>query len=162
MPTIKVPLKDAEGWDTLMKQRKTFWAKDENSKLSTHFRAQEFYCHDGTPCPTTARPAMVKLCQVFLEPMRTKFGACFVLSGYRHVLYNARVGGAKQSQHIYEYSYECVAADLRFQKGTPAQWAAYARIIRSNKNKGRGGVGRYDRAGFCHVDNRLYKADWSG
>ena len=50
-----------------------------------------------SPAPTTARPGMVKLCEVFLEPMRTKFGPCHVLSGYRHTLYNAMIGGARQS-----------------------------------------------------------------
>lgn len=162
MPSVSVPLKGEKGWDTLMQQRREFWAKDNNNVLSPHFRAHEFYCHDASACPTLARPAMVKLCKVFLEPMRTKFGTCYILSGYRHTLYNAAIGGARQSQHIYEYNYESVATDLRFAKGNPAQWAAEARRIRTANNKGRGGVGRYDRAGFVHVDNRLYKADWSG
>jgi hypothetical protein len=161
MPSVSVPLKGEKGWTTLMQQRREFWAKGTNMQLSPHFRATEFYCNDGSACPTTARPAMVKLCTVYLEPMRAKFGACYVLSGYRHVLYNAMIGGARQSQHIYEMGFESVAADLRFAKGNPAQWAEYARALRV-KNKGHGGVGRYDRAGFVHVDNRLYKADWSG
>jgi hypothetical protein len=161
MPSVSVPLKGEKGWTTLMAQRRGFWAKGTNMQLSPHFRASEFYCNDGSACPTTARPAMVRLCTVFLEPMRAKFGPCFVLSGYRHTLYNAAIGGARESQHIYEHGFESVAADLRFGKGNPAQWAEYARALRV-KNKGHGGVGRYDRAGFVHVDNRLYKADWSG
>jgi hypothetical protein len=51
---------------------------------------------------------------------------------------------------------------LRFDKGTPAQWAAFARGLRASKNNGNGGVGRYDHSGFVHVDNRGYKADWTG
>ena len=93
-----------------------------------------------SPPPIVARPAMAKLCRVFLEPMRAKFGACYVLAGYRHELYNARIGGARHSQHIYEDNFECVAADLRFQRGTPAQWAAYAKGLRGED--GRQGRGR--------------------
>ena len=78
-------------------------------------------------------------------------------------LYNAMIGGAKQSQHIYEEGFESVAADIRFGKGSPAQWAAEARRLRTTSNKGCGGVGRYDRLGFAHVDNRCAtRVDWSG
>jgi uncharacterized protein YcbK (DUF882 family) len=51
---------------------------------------------------------------------------------------------------------------MRFATGTPAHWATEARKIRTSKNSGQGGVGRYDRSGFVHVDNRGYKADWTG
>ena len=162
MPSVSVPLKGQKGWDELMARRRTFWRRSDNNTLSPHFKATEFYTHDGSACPINARPAMVKLSHVYLEPMRTKFGTCYVLSGYRHELYNRAIGGARHSQHIYEQSFESVAADLRFQKGTPAQWAAEAKRIRTAKAGGKGGVGRYDRSGFVHVDNRGYKADWSG
>ena len=95
--------------------------------------------------------------------MRTKFGACVVLSGYRHELYNARIGGARHSQHIYEQGFESVAADLRFAKGTPGAVGRRGEDgYGQARTGGKGGVGRYDRSGFCHVDNRLYKADWTG
>lgn len=162
MPSVSVPLKGGEGWSTLMVQRRVFWSEKAHAQLSAHFRASEFFCNDGSPAPILARPGMVALATVFLEPLRVKFGACYVLSGYRHVLYNAMIGGVRNSQHVYEDSFESVAADLRFATGSPAQWAAEARRIRSSRNHGKGGVGRYDRAGFVHVDNRAYKADWSG
>ena len=94
---------------------------------------------------------MVKLCNTYLEPMRKKFGVARVLSGYRHEQYNRLIGGARHRQHIYEQGFESVAADMRFAKGTPAQWAAEAKRLRGSKG---GGVGRYDRSGFVHVDNR--------
>jgi hypothetical protein len=161
MPSVSVPLKGEPGWNELQKTRRAFWKKPGNNQLSTHFKADEFYCHDGSAPPTKARAGMIKLCKTYLEPMRKKFGECQVLSGYRHTLYNRRIGGARFSQHIYEYNYESVATDLRFARGTPAQWAAEARRIRNNAKKG-GGVGRYDEAGFVHVDNRNYKVDWAG
>ena len=162
MPSVSVPLKGANGWAALMAKRRAYWAKGDNNVLSQHFKATEFYCHDGSAVPTSARPALVRLCETFLEPMRAKFGACLILSGYRHELYNARIGGATQSQHIYEQGFESVAADLRFQKGSPALWAAEAKRLRKTRNGGDGGIGRYDRSGFVHVDNRGYKADWTG
>jgi hypothetical protein len=162
MPSVSVPLKGEKGWNILMQQRRDFWAQDRHNQLSAHFLATEFYCHDGSPCPITSRPALIRLAVVFLEPMRAKFGPCLVLSGYRHTLYNRSIGGALHSQHIYEEGFESVASDLRFDKGTPAQWAAFARGLRASKNNGNGGVGRYDHSGFVHVDNRGYKADWTG
>ena len=161
MPSVSVPLKGQAGWDKLQTSRRKFWKQAAHNKLTEHFKADEFYCHDGSAPPIRAEKAMIRLCQVFLEPMRKKFGEAQVLSGYRHVLYNASIGGARNSQHIYEYSYECVAADMRFQKGTPTQWAAEAKKIRA-AHGGRGGVGTYPKAGFVHVDNRLYSATWSG
>jgi Peptidase M15 len=162
MPSVSVPLKGGRGWDDLQKKRRLFWKRNENNRLTVHFKADEFYCRDGSAPPINARPAMVKLCRTFLEPMRDKFGTCYILSAYRHELYNASIGGARLSQHIYEDSFESVATDLRFARGSPAQWSAEAKRIRTSRNKGKGGVGRYDRSGFVHVDNRGYKADWSG
>lgn len=161
MPSVSVPLKGQRGWPELMAQRRAFWAKDDNDRLSPHFKASEFYCNDGSAVPIVARPALVKLCETWLEPMRASFGLCFVLSGYRHELYNARIGGALHSQHIYEHDFESVAADVRFERGSPKLWAAKARTLRTAAG-GKGGVGEYPRAGFVHVDNRTYAADWSG
>jgi Peptidase M15 len=161
MPSVSVPLEGHKGWDTLIQQRREFWRKGSNNQLTKNFKATEFYCNDGTPCPTSARNAMVRLARDYLEPMRAKFGTCFILSGYRHQLYNARIGGARNSQHIYEHSFENVATDLRFQRGTPGLWAAEAKRLRI-KHGGKGGIGVYPRQGFVHVDNRGYKADWSG
>jgi uncharacterized protein YcbK (DUF882 family) len=143
-----------------MQQRREWWSKQNRNRLSPHFKATEFYTHDGSACPTLARPAMVRLCSQYLEPMRQKFGTALVLSGYRHELYNQQIHGARNSQHIYEHDFESVAADMRFQRGTPAQWAAEAKRLRT-KGGGKGGIGVYPRSGFVHIDNRAYKADWA-
>lgn len=125
-------------------------------QLSPHFNVREFDCHDGRRVPAVAVPALTRLCHSLLEPMRSKFGSVHVLSGYRPKDYNAHIGGAKFSQHIYELTPECVAADLVFATGTPALWAMYADKL------GAGGVGRYDHSGFVHVDNRPGRARWTG
>ena len=162
MPSVSVPLKGAPGWNQLQEARRKFWKVPSNNQLTVHFKADEFYCHDGSAPPIKAESAMVSLCTVFLENLRAKFGECQVLSGYRHELYNQSIGGARFSQHVYENTYECVAADLRFAKGTPTEWAAEAKKIRAQKNKNHGGVGLYVQSGFIHVDNRPYRADWKG
>lgn len=123
-------------------------------QLTAHFHVREFACKDGRQAPVFSYPALRRLCTSYLEPMRATFGPCLVMSGYRPADYNARIGGARFSQHIYELTPDSVAADLIFRTGTPAQWAALADQL------GAGGVGRY--ASFVHCDNRPVKARWNG
>lgn len=127
----------------------------KTGNLTPHFNVREFDCHDGRRVPAIAVPALTKLCHL-LEKLRAEYGPALVLSGYRPRDYNAKIGGARFSQHIYELTPTSVAADLVFSRGTPAAWARSAAML------GAGGVGRYDRSGFVHVDNRPDDARWSG
>ena len=127
-----------------------------SGQLSPHFHVREFACKDGRQVPAIAVPALKRLCSTYLEPMRAEFGPAHVLSGYRPRDYNTRIGGARYSQHIYELTPDSVAADLVFRLGVPADWARFADHL------GAGGVGRYDRSGFAHVDNRPERARWTG
>lgn len=158
----QLPQKGTKAWNDLMALRKRELKKRfPEGKISPNFTYQEFACHDGTPIPLRAIPGIQALCRDYLEPMRKKFGACFVLSGYRHREYNASIGGARNSQHIWDEGPGDVATDLRFAKGSPAEWGAEAKRIRTKLGKG-GGIGIYPRQGFTHVDNRKYNADWRG
>ena len=126
-------------------------------QITPHFRVAEFDCHDGRAVPVAAHPALLRLCDAYLEKMRSRFGAAQVLSGYRPRDYNERIGGAGKSIHIYDEHPDQVAADTRYARGTPAEWAAYADSL------GAPGVGRYDQSGFVHIDNRTNgPARWSG
>jgi hypothetical protein len=125
-------------------------------KLSPHFNLSEFACHNGRAVPIIAVAAVKRLAVKILEPMRAEFGPAIVMSGYRPSAYNRRIGGATYSQHIYELTPDSVAADVVFRLGTPRAWAQLADQL------GAGGVGRYDGAGFVHVDNRPGEARWSG
>lgn len=127
----------------------------KTGQLTPHFNVREFDCHDGRRVPAIAVPALTKLCRL-LEQMRDEFGSALVLSGYRPRDYNARIGGARFSQHIYEDTPSSVAADLVFARGNPARWQRAAAELKA------GGVGRYDRSGFVHVDNRPDVARWTG
>lgn len=125
------------------------------TKLSEHFSAYEFDCHDGRKTPELAYPALVQLAAVFLEPLRARFGSVYVTSGYRPEDYNRKIGGAPFSQHIYELGPGSVAADLIPKQGTPQDWAHHLRGIADWAKLG--GVGLY--AAFVHVDNGP-RRDW--
>ena len=81
-------------------------------------------------------------------------------SGYRSASYNAKIGGASKSFHIYDQHSNDQAADITCSKGGPSDWHRTAAWIRTNKRNGRGGLGLYDR--FVHIDLREYRADWRG
>ena len=125
----------------------------DDSVLSPHFRLEEFRCKDGTAVPKASVPALKRLCEDVLEPLRERFGPCTVMSGYRPTAYNRSIGGARFSQHIYDLHPNTVAADLIFARGRPGEWADAAEPLLQ-----RGGLGRYP--GFVHVDNRGTKARW--
>jgi hypothetical protein len=121
---------------------------------SEHFRYDEFNCKQGGPVPEYMYPHLRDLCERILEPMRAEFGGCFVTSGHRWSWYDAAIGGVG-GYHVYEKYKSQPASDLIFDRGTPAQWAAFARDL------GIGGVGQYDRSGFVHVDTGP-RRDWWG
>lgn len=127
-------------------------------QLTANFHVREFHCHDGTKVPANMHDDLRDLCRRVLEPLRDEFGACRVMSGYRHASYNASIGGASASFHIYDLRDSQPAADVIFERGNPAQWAARARELLGDT----GGVGEYRASGFVHCDTRSYRADWSG
>ena len=79
---------------------------DLKQRLSEHFTLEEF-TRSGTAVrhhiPNIPQPLHVTrlrhLCRRTLEPMRRRFGAIRVTSGYRCPRLNALVGGAPTSQH---------------------------------------------------------------
>lgn len=134
------------------------------TQLTKHFGVEEFDCNDGTPVPERYERQLKHLCEWFLEPMRAKFGACYVHSGYRTDQYNASIGGALASYHVYtdRRPRHGVAADVSFAKGTVKDWHTYAKKLRTKNRAGEGGLGYYPQGGFIHIDTRDYPADWNG
>ena len=118
--------------------------------LSKHFQAKEFACRDSSDTVWVAE----ELLDV-LESIRAQAGGkpMTVLSGYRTPSYNTKVGGAEYSQHVYG-----TAADICVKGVDVNTLAKYARIAMPE----RGGVGIYVKQGFCHVDVREARADWTG
>ncbi len=123
------------------------------SNYSQHFTLKELDCHCGCVTPPHIAKNLANLAQS-LESLRTRLGGVplHVNSGYRCPAYNARIGGAKESQHM-----SGKAADLSGKSVSPAKIAQHAELIPSFRN---GGIGRYKF--FTHVDIRDGAARWNG
>ena len=133
----------------------------KRKQLSAHFNVSEFDCRDGTKVPQRDHDGLAYLCRTFLEPLRKKYGPVHVNSGFRTRSYNARIGGASNSYHVYtSHDGNDQAADITCARGRPSDWHRTANAIRANKRGGKGGLGLY--SNFLHIDVRDYKSDWRG
>lgn len=110
-----------------------------------HFKVSEFRCKH---CKELVLDINLLL---KLEELRTLIGhrPITINSGYRCSIYNKRISGAKNSQHLYGK-----AADIKATGISIKELGRYADKIFS-----KGGVG-YGNT-FIHVDTRGYKARWS-
>lgn len=124
-------------------------------ELTKNFQTEEFACKDGTPVPPELL-GNVKILATNLQVLRDHLNEpVHISSGYRTTTYNAKVGGARKSQHLL-----AKAADITVKSKTPKQLAA---IIEKLIEKGlmrQGGLGEYK--GFIHYDVRKGKARWQG
>ena len=130
-------------------------------RLSPHFVVEEFDCHDSTKVQPRDYNDLEYLCRTYLEPLRKKYGPVHVNSGYRTRSYNASIGGAPQSFHIYDiHDGNDQASDITCARGTPVDWHRTLNWLRQHRRNGRGGLGLY--SSFVHCDIRDYQADWRG
>ena len=124
---------------------------DKGGRLTPHFHVVEFDCHDGTPVPAASYDALRAHCRDYLEPLRAKFGAVHVNSGFRTRTYNASIGGASMSVHVYDAPWQhapwAVAVDHVAAGASPGAVQAW-----HEANTHPDGMGRY--GSFTHVDNR--------
>lgn len=80
---------------------------DLDQQLSPHFTLREMvasataikYNIDNTP-ESEDVICLRTLCEKVLEPLRKRFGAIHVTSGFRSVELNEKVGGVRSSQHL--------------------------------------------------------------
>ena len=127
---------------------------DGSRRLAPSFTVREFRCRDGSDVVMIDESLVV-----LLQCIREHFGkAVTITSGYRTPAHNAKVGGAKSSQHLLGR-----AADIQVAGVSVEDVAAYAESLLPAW----GGVGRYPvkagRAkGWVHVDTRADKARWRG
>lgn len=128
--------------------------KDGNRRLAPDFKVRELRCRDGTDT------VMVdETLTVVLQCIREHFGKpVTITSGYRTPAHNAKVGGAKSSQHLLGR-----AADIQVAGTSVEDVAAYTESLMPDW----GGVGRYPvkagrATGWIHVDTRADKARWRG
>lgn len=130
-------------------------------RLSKHFTIEEFDCRDGTKVSPRDYAGLEYLCRTYLEPLRAKYGRVSIHSGFRTRSYNARIGGASNSYHIYTaHDGNDQACDFSCAKGRPSDWHRTLTFLRNKHRGGKGGLGLY--SSFVHVDIRDYKSDWRG
>lgn len=113
---------------------------------SEHFSREELQCHCGCLVPLDVNTNLQNLA-VHLEALRSIVGGpLHINDAYRCPAENARVGGAKSSQHMQGKAADIDAGDL-----TVARLGALAaQVPRFNL----GGIGLYPTQHFVHVDYR--------
>lgn len=123
------------------------------AKITANFSLEEFKCKDGTDVPNNLLPSVLELAKN-LQVLRDYIGKPIVInSAYRTSLYNKKVGGANNSQHLV-----AKAGDLKVAGMTPKTLAdAIELLIKEGKMK-QGGIGIYKT--FTHYDIRGVKARW--
>lgn len=125
---------------------KTYSKKQHGAtKLSANFTVKEFACKDGSD-KVLIDTDLVAL----LQKIREHFGKAITInSAYRNKAYNAKTGGATNSQHV-----KGTAADIVVQGVKPEDVAKYAEYLMPKS----GGIGLY--ASFTHVDVRASRSRW--
>jgi hypothetical protein len=104
---------------------------------SKHFRYSEFDCKNGQKIPEASKPAVREWCKRVGEPARARFGSVSITSGYRPAAYNASIGGATNSVHIWDYpgrNCKAVAVDFTCASGSARDWFDFT----AGKADGRG------------------------
>ena len=129
--------------------------KDKGNDLTKDFSMAEFDCNDGTPVPEYMRPHLKDLCERHLQPLRNSGGSVHINSGYRTTSYNARIGGASDSYHVYTSRKRAPAVDHVQSGRSPSAVASW-----HDSHDAFDGMGRY--SSFTHGDDRGYSSRWSG
>lgn len=128
---------------------------DRAGRLSRDFHIREFDCRDGTRVPTYMEDDLRALCRGHLQPLRDSGGSVTINSGFRTASYNAQIGGATASYHIYTLRQRSPAAD-HVQSGRSASVVQRWHDTHNPPD----GMGYY--YGFTHIDDRGYRSRWYG
>jgi uncharacterized protein YcbK (DUF882 family) len=121
--------------------------------LSKDFKLKEFSSRDGSPFTPEVYQNLIQLAKN-LQILRDNVGKSITInSGYRSPVYNKKIGGASQSQHM-----RGTAADIVIKGMTPAQVANTIETLIMSGKMQQGGLGRYPN--FTHYDIRGTKSRW--
>jgi len=123
--------------------------------VTPHFKAQEFQCPDNGVPPEDLFDNLERLCMQ-LEVLREELGKpIIVISGYRSPEFNARINGARSSQHM-----QATASDIKVKGVTPRKvHSTILKLIKEGRIE-EGGLGLYET--FVHYDVRGKRARWYG
>lgn len=123
-----------------------FLRKEGETKLSTNFKAKEFFCKCGRCEEQLISYELVEK----LQRIREEVGSPIHINcGYRCKEHNKKVGGVKSSQHLLGN-----AADITMKMLSIPVLAKLA------EDAGFNGIGAY--SNFLHVDVREHKRRWKG
>lgn len=123
------------------------------AKLTKNFSLEEFKCKDGSDMPNNVLSNITELAKNLQVLRDTLNKSIKITSGYRSPEHNAKIKGAKNSQHV-----KGTAADIKISGMTPKEVAlVIERLIESGKMK-QGGIGIYP--SWVHYDIRGTKARW--
>lgn len=123
-------------------------------KLTKNFSRQEFDCKDGTIVPEKFLMNVKEVAEN-LQALRDylEVPVSVTGSGYRTPSHNAKVKGAKNSQHL-----TASAADINAKGYEPKQLAEVIELLILKGKMKQGGIGVYPN--FVHYDIRGTKARW--
>ena len=122
-------------------------------KLTKNFNKREFDSKDGSEMPSEVLENIKELANN-LQVLRDKFKAPIrVNSGYRSPTHNARVGGAKRSQHLLG-----TASDIVVVGHTPQEVVIVIEELIDEGKMKQGGLKAYN--SFTHYDIRGVRARW--
>lgn len=85
--------------------------KDGWKYVAPHFQILEFACNDGSPV-VLLHPLLPEVCEL----VRVKNGPYMPNSAYRTCAYNAKVGGAANSYHVYGMAVDIPAKGMTAQE----------------------------------------------
>jgi uncharacterized protein YcbK (DUF882 family) len=122
-------------------------------KITNNFSLQEFDSKCGREMPSQVVTNIIELAknlQVLRDEVKKSIQ---ITSGYRSPEHNAKVKGAKNSQHI-----TGMAADIKVSGMTPKQVAEVIERLIAEKKMKEGGIGIYKT--WLHYDHRNTKARW--
>lgn len=115
------------------------------AKITTNFSLQEFNCKSGKDMPPKVMRNIIELAKN-LQVLRDAIGKTIsITSGYRSPEHNAKVKGAKNSQHILG-----TAADIQVKGVTPKEVAKVIEGLIASGKMQQGGIGIYP--SWVHYD----------
>jgi uncharacterized protein YcbK (DUF882 family) len=122
-------------------------------RLTKNFSLSEFDCNDGTEIPSELLTNVLELAEN-LQVLRDFVGVPIKInSSYRSLSHNAKIGGSKNSQHLF-----AKAADIVVESKSPEQVANIIKVLISEGKMKQGGISAYKT--FTHYDIRGHKARW--
>jgi uncharacterized protein YcbK (DUF882 family) len=122
-------------------------------QITKNFNLNEFNSKCGRPMPSNVRANIIELAKN-LQVLRDEVNRPIsITSGYRSPEHNAKVKGAKNSQHV-----QGTAVDLKVQGMSPRSVALVVERLIAEKKIKEGGVGVYPT--WVHYDIRGIKARW--